>query len=91
MQYLHKRTSDRDAQQVGFNGGVPISEEFFVQNISGKHNEELSRLLLPDWDLQRAMKFMDDKEALFRRYFQAKQVYFAIEWTLYYVYALHAP
>lgn len=54
-------------REVGFNGGVPISEEFFIQNISGRHNEELSRLLLPDWDLQRAMNFMDDKEALFRR------------------------
>ena len=54
--------------QVGFNGGVPISEEFFVEHISGKHNEELSHLLLPDWEFGKAMQFMDDKEALFRKY-----------------------
>lgn len=53
--------------QVGFNGGITITEEFFVNNISGMHNEELCRVLLPDWDLQRARKFMEDKEDLFRR------------------------
>ncbi|GMN25540.1 hypothetical protein TIFTF001_040744 [Ficus carica] len=31
------------------------------------HNEELCKVLLPDWDLQRARKFMEDKEDLFRR------------------------
>ncbi|XP_010097754.2 haloacid dehalogenase-like hydrolase domain-containing protein Sgpp [Morus notabilis] len=54
-------------QEVGFNGGITITEEFFVNNISGMHNEELCRVLLPDWDLQRARKFMEDKEDLFRR------------------------
>ncbi|KAF5946465.1 hypothetical protein HYC85_016693 [Camellia sinensis] len=54
-------------QEIGFNGGVPITEEFFVKTISGKHNGEPSRILLPEWDFQRAMKFMDDKEAMFRR------------------------
>ncbi|KAM7476208.1 hypothetical protein LguiB_023451 [Lonicera macranthoides] len=54
-------------QEIGFNGGEPISEEFFVVNISGKHNEELCGVLLPEWDFQKAMKFMDDKEAMFRR------------------------
>ncbi|CAL5401391.1 unnamed protein product [Camellia sinensis] len=53
--------------RIGFNGGVPITEEFFVKTISGKHNGEPSRILLPKWDFQRAMKFMDDKEAMFRR------------------------
>uniref|UniRef100_A0A5B7C3Q3 Haloacid dehalogenase-like hydrolase domain-containing protein Sgpp n=1 Tax=Davidia involucrata TaxID=16924 RepID=A0A5B7C3Q3_DAVIN len=54
-------------QEVGFNGGVPITEEFFIKKISGKHNEELAGMLFPDWDFQRALKFMDDKEAMFRR------------------------
>ncbi|KAK1425132.1 hypothetical protein QVD17_20477 [Tagetes erecta] len=36
-------------------------------NISGKHNEELCTVLLPDWEFEKAMKFMVDKEALFRR------------------------
>ncbi|CAI9769390.1 unnamed protein product [Fraxinus pennsylvanica] len=54
-------------QEVGFNGGEPISEEFFIKNISGKHNEELCRVLFPEWDLEKARKFMDDKEEFFRR------------------------
>ncbi|KAA8515792.1 hypothetical protein F0562_018597 [Nyssa sinensis] len=54
-------------QDVGFNGGVPITEEFYTKDICGKHNTELARFLLPDWDFQRAMKFMDNKEAMFRR------------------------
>ncbi|KAK4410935.1 Haloacid dehalogenase-like hydrolase domain-containing protein Sgpp [Sesamum angolense] len=54
-------------QEVGFNGGEPISEEFFIKNISGMHNEELCHVLFPDWDLQRARKFLDDKEVMFRK------------------------
>lgn len=60
-------TDTASVPQIGFNGGVPITEEFFIKNISGKHNEELCGVLLPNWDLQRARKFMDDKEAFFRR------------------------
>ncbi|XP_058085733.1 haloacid dehalogenase-like hydrolase domain-containing protein Sgpp [Magnolia sinica] len=54
-------------QEIGFNGGVPITEEFFVENISGKHNEDICHVLFPDWDLKRSLKFMDDKETMFRR------------------------
>ncbi|KAK1425133.1 hypothetical protein QVD17_20478 [Tagetes erecta] len=54
-------------QEIGFNDGSPIDEEFFINNISGKHNEELCTVLLPDWEFEKAMKFMVDKEALFRR------------------------
>ncbi|KAI3444856.1 hypothetical protein Pfo_001521 [Paulownia fortunei] len=54
-------------QEVGFNGGEPITEEFFIKNISGMHNEELCHVLFPDWDLERARKFFEDKEAMFRR------------------------
>ncbi|PIN09979.1 Sugar-terminal-phosphatase [Handroanthus impetiginosus] len=54
-------------QEVGFNGGVPITEEFFIKNISGMHNEELCHVLFPDWDLERARKFFVHKEAMFRR------------------------
>ncbi|KAL9385796.1 hypothetical protein Peur_022806 [Populus x canadensis] len=54
-------------QEIGFNGGTPITEEFFIKNISGKHNEELREILLPDWEIQRSRKFLEDKEALFRR------------------------
>ncbi|KAL8062276.1 hypothetical protein ABFX02_02G137000 [Erythranthe guttata] len=54
-------------QEVGFHGGAPITEEFFVNSISGKHNVELRHVLFPDWDVERAVKFFDDKEAMFRR------------------------
>ncbi|XP_006662619.1 haloacid dehalogenase-like hydrolase domain-containing protein Sgpp isoform X2 [Oryza brachyantha] len=54
-------------QQVGFNNGVPITEEFYSANISGGHNDDLARALFPDMDHDKAMKFMDDKEALFRK------------------------
>ncbi|KAF9668660.1 hypothetical protein SADUNF_Sadunf14G0026800 [Salix dunnii] len=54
-------------QEIGFNGGTPITEEFFIKNISGKHNEELREILLPHWEIQRSRKFLEDKEALFRR------------------------
>ncbi|XP_024987560.1 haloacid dehalogenase-like hydrolase domain-containing protein Sgpp [Cynara cardunculus var. scolymus] len=53
--------------EIGFNDGSPIDEEFFINNISGKHNEELCDVLLPEWEVEKAMKFMVDKEALFRR------------------------
>lgn len=54
-------------QEVGFNGGEPITEEFYVKDMSGKHNEQLFPLLFPNWDNERAMKFVDDKETMFRR------------------------
>ncbi|KAJ0444194.1 putative HAD-like superfamily protein [Helianthus annuus] len=39
-------------QEIGFNG---------------KHNEELWSAFLSDWELEKAMKFIVDQEALFRR------------------------
>lgn len=53
--------------QAGFNGGVPITEEFYSANISGGHNDDLARSLFPGMDHQKAMRFMDDKEAMFRK------------------------
>ncbi|PIA50387.1 hypothetical protein AQUCO_01300849v1 [Aquilegia coerulea] len=64
---LHYYAFREMLQELGYNEGVPITEEFFIQKIAGKHNEELSRLLFPDWDLQKGLKFMDEKEAMFRR------------------------
>lgn len=54
-------------QQIGFNGGVPITEEYFVVNIAGKHNEDIASVLFPD-DHARGVKFLEDKEAMFRRF-----------------------
>ncbi|CAK7347699.1 unnamed protein product [Dovyalis caffra] len=53
--------------KVGFNGGTPITEEFFIENISCKHNEDLGHILLPDWEIQRSRNFLEEKEALFRK------------------------
>ncbi|KAF9626409.1 hypothetical protein IFM89_033228 [Coptis chinensis] len=54
-------------QEAGFNGGVPITDEFYIENIAGKHNEYLREILFPDWDFEKGMKFLNDKEAMFRR------------------------
>ncbi|XP_062073779.1 haloacid dehalogenase-like hydrolase domain-containing protein Sgpp isoform X2 [Humulus lupulus] len=53
-------------QEIGFNGGVPITEDYYIENIAGKHNDDVARLLFPD-DFERGVKFTDDKEAMFRR------------------------
>ncbi|KAB5573929.1 hypothetical protein DKX38_001136 [Salix brachista] len=52
--------------EINFNDGVPITEEFFIKNIAGKHNVDIALSLFPD-DLQRGLKFTEDKEAMFRR------------------------
>ncbi|RZC30929.1 Haloacid dehalogenase-like hydrolase domain-containing protein Sgpp isoform F [Glycine soja] len=52
--------------EIGFNGGVPISEEFFIDTVAGKHNDDIALVLFPG-DLERGLKFVDDKEAMFRR------------------------
>ncbi|XAR54857.1 Sugar-terminal-phosphatase [Bertholletia excelsa] len=63
---LHYQSFRELLQEIGFNGGVPITEEFFVKNFAGKHNDDVCKLLFPD-DREKGMKFLDDKEVLFRR------------------------
>ncbi|KAF5735095.1 haloacid dehalogenase-like hydrolase domain-containing protein Sgpp [Tripterygium wilfordii] len=63
---LHYYAFREMLQEINFNGGVPITEEFFIENIAGKHNEKIAPFLFPD-DVQRGLKFLDDKEAMFRR------------------------
>lgn len=63
---LHHLAFREMLQEIGFNGGVPIDEEFFIKNIAGKHNDDIARALFPD-DFERGMKFCEDKEAYFRR------------------------
>ncbi|CAK7356214.1 unnamed protein product [Dovyalis caffra] len=63
---LHYYAFREMLQEINFNDGVPITEEFFVKNIAGKHNEDIALVLFPD-DLQRGLKFTADKEAMFRR------------------------
>ncbi|XP_027912599.1 haloacid dehalogenase-like hydrolase domain-containing protein Sgpp isoform X2 [Vigna unguiculata] len=63
---LHYLAFSEMLQQIGFNGGAPITEEFFIEIVAGKHNDDIARSLFPD-DLPRGLKFVDDKEAMFRR------------------------
>lgn len=63
---LHHYAFQVMLQEIGFNGGVPITEEFFIQNISGKHNDDIADILFPG-DRERGLKFCEDKEAMFRR------------------------
>ncbi|CAN1256953.1 Haloacid dehalogenase-like hydrolase domain-containing protein Sgpp, partial [Linum perenne] len=63
---IHHRSYIQLLQEINYNNGVPVTEEFFIKNIAGKHNEETARFLFPD-DLPRGIKFMLDKEALFRK------------------------
>ncbi|KAL2548000.1 Haloacid dehalogenase-like hydrolase domain-containing protein Sgpp [Forsythia ovata] len=63
---LHHYAFREMLQEIGFNGGVPIDEEFFIKNIAGRHNEDIASILFPD-DHERGVKFCDDKEAVFRR------------------------
>ena len=53
--------------QTGFNWQLLITEEFFAENISGMHNDDITELLFPD-DIQRGLKFVDDKETIFLGY-----------------------
>ncbi|KAK7406354.1 hypothetical protein VNO78_07978 [Psophocarpus tetragonolobus] len=53
-------------QEIGFNGGVPITEEFYIKTFSGKHSEDSALIVFPD-DLERGLKFVEDKEAMYRR------------------------
>lgn len=66
MKYLWRINRNFGSLQIGFNGGVPITEEFYAENIAGKHNDDAAAFLFPD-DVQRGLKFTDEKEAMFRR------------------------
>ncbi|KAJ4728767.1 haloacid dehalogenase-like hydrolase domain-containing protein Sgpp [Melia azedarach] len=63
---LHLQAFQVMLQEIGFNGGVPITEEYFIENMAGKHNDDMARILFPD-DFQRGVKFCEDKEAMFRK------------------------
>ncbi|KMS97495.1 hypothetical protein BVRB_5g126610 [Beta vulgaris subsp. vulgaris] len=63
---LHHRAFRDMLLEIGFNGGVPVDEDFFIKNIAGKHNDDIARALFPD-DYERGLKLTDEKEAYFRR------------------------
>ncbi|XAR70591.1 Sugar-terminal-phosphatase [Bertholletia excelsa] len=63
---LHFEAYRQVLPEIGFNGGVPITEEYYAKYISGRHNEEMATFFFPD-DHQRGIRFTDHKEATFRR------------------------
>ncbi|CAI8609362.1 unnamed protein product [Vicia faba] len=63
---LHYLAFREMLQQIGFNGGNPITEEFFIDTVAGKHNNDIALALFPG-ELERGLKFLDDKEAMFWR------------------------
>ncbi|CAN1195626.1 Haloacid dehalogenase-like hydrolase domain-containing protein Sgpp [Linum perenne] len=63
---IHHRAFIELLQEINYNNGVPISEDFYINNIAGKHNKEIAELFFPG-DIPRGIKFTDDKEALFRK------------------------
>ncbi|XP_058778141.1 haloacid dehalogenase-like hydrolase domain-containing protein Sgpp isoform X2 [Vicia villosa] len=63
---LHYLAFREMLQEIGFNGGNPITEEFFIDTVAGKHNNDIALALFPG-ELERGLKFLDDKEAMFRR------------------------
>ncbi|CAL5436615.1 unnamed protein product [Camellia sinensis] len=63
---IHHQAFSVMLQEIGFNGGVPITEEFFIENIAGRHNSDISTRLFPD-DYEQSIKFLEDKETMFRR------------------------
>jgi len=48
---------------------VPIDDEFFIKNIAGRSDVEAAQNLFPDWDLDKGLKFLEEKEAKYRRYY----------------------
>ncbi|KAJ0113201.1 hypothetical protein Patl1_01198 [Pistacia atlantica] len=63
---LHHIAFREMLQEIGFNGGVPITEDYFAENIAGKHNDDIAKHLFPN-DLPRGLKFCEEKEEMFRR------------------------
>ncbi|EPS67769.1 hypothetical protein M569_07009, partial [Genlisea aurea] len=68
---LHYYAFREMLQEIGYNGGVPVDDEWFVEHIAGKHNEGVASFLFSD-DRDRGVKFLEDKEVMFRRLVKEK-------------------
>ena len=51
--------------EENFNGGEPITEEFFAKHISGRYNPDICRDLFPHWTAEQGVQFSVEKEARF--------------------------
>uniref|UniRef100_A0ACD5XXG6 Uncharacterized protein n=1 Tax=Avena sativa TaxID=4498 RepID=A0ACD5XXG6_AVESA len=65
---FHHRAFSEMLQELGYNGGVPITPEFGRTHMAGRSNEQIGRFLFPDWPPARVDAFFAEKEALFARY-----------------------
>ncbi|KAL2348241.1 hypothetical protein Fmac_002241 [Flemingia macrophylla] len=63
---LHYYALREMLQKIGFNGGAPITEEYFIKTFAGKHSGDTALVVFPG-DLERGLKFVEDKEEMFRR------------------------
>uniref|UniRef100_A0A0E0ES23 Haloacid dehalogenase-like hydrolase domain-containing protein Sgpp n=1 Tax=Oryza meridionalis TaxID=40149 RepID=A0A0E0ES23_9ORYZ len=63
---LHHVAFQEMLLEIGYNNGVPIDEEFFINNIAGRSDVEAAQNLFPDWPLEKGLKFLEDKEAKYR-------------------------
>uniref|UniRef100_A0A804R458 Haloacid dehalogenase-like hydrolase domain-containing protein Sgpp n=1 Tax=Zea mays TaxID=4577 RepID=A0A804R458_MAIZE len=63
---LHHVAFQEMLLEIGYNNGVPIDEEFFIKNIAGRSDVEAAQNLFPDWELEKGLKFLEDKEAKYR-------------------------
>jgi HAD superfamily hydrolase (TIGR01509 family) len=79
---LHFKAFQDILVKFKYNGGEPITREFFDEHISGGHNILLGKFLWPDWTQEQRDAFADEKEALFREYSQSilKRVPGLTEW-----------
>jgi hypothetical protein len=55
--------------QAGYNGGVPITHEFFIREMSGKLNYVIAQELMPEMNEAKRIQYMDEKEVQYRKYF----------------------
>lgn len=58
--------------EKGYNGGEPITEEWFTEHLSGGHNPEAVAFLFPGISDSDNAAVADDKEARFRRLAEVK-------------------
>ncbi|KAJ4724661.1 haloacid dehalogenase-like hydrolase domain-containing protein Sgpp [Melia azedarach] len=63
---LHPRAFQVMLQEVDCFQWRGSNEEYFFENIAGKHNDDIARLLFPN-DFPRGLKFCEDKEAMLRK------------------------
>lgn len=59
--------------QAGYNGGVPISHEFFIRQMSGKLNYVIADELMPEMEEKMRVEMMDEKEARYRKWVRLEE------------------